>query len=415
MDFYKSSDKPVSLGDEGDSSTDEDVAYAAEPDPRTVTEAPETSSSSSEFLAKQELKMLISQFRTSSSQLSSNQIPQKYHFQKAITPFESCRVMAGSEWLGCLMVSQEPPPSSILEGCGVKKLDMATMNEGQYIAIHSQSIRDLAFNSQSDGLLLSASMDRTLKLTSLLTNSVVQTCKTECPSWSCCWCSDDFNYVYAGMINGFILVYDRRDTRDYVQKLELKGSRAPVISLSYIPRAVSETFPCGGLLVGTLKGACFWEKKVAQYIPHLLPLESVGCTDIQIESSTRQCLVTYRPNKTHDYMRCVIMKLTKNNLENSEDKYKCSCCPVQTFNGGTTCRLLCKNAIFQNPNPDCGMLVCAGDESTNSAMLWHAKSGSLIQKLPADQPVLDICPMKVNQTNLLATLTEKKVKIYKWK
>lgn len=51
---------------------------------------------------------------------------------------------------------------------------------------------------------------------------------------------------------------------------------------------------------------------------------------------------------------------------------------------------------------------------SSSFQLWHAKSGSLIQKLPADQPVLDICPMKVNQTNLLATLTEKKVKIYRW-
>lgn len=46
--------------------------------------------------------------------------------------------------------------------------------------------------------------------------------------------------------------------------------------------------------------------------------------------------------------------------------------------------------------------------------LWDAQSGSLLQKLQADMPVLDICPMEVNQAHLLAALTEKLVKIYKW-
>lgn len=71
----------------------------------------------------------------------------------------------------------------------------------------------------------------------------------------------------------------------------------PVVSLSYVPRAASAVFPCGGVLAGTLEGACFWEMSDAQYKPHLLPLEPGGCTDIQTESSTRHCLVTYRPGK----------------------------------------------------------------------------------------------------------------------
>ncbi|XP_040201121.1 E3 ubiquitin-protein ligase RFWD3-like [Rana temporaria] len=414
VDSNNSSDKPVLLADEeGDSSTDdEDVAYAAEPDPTAVTEAPVTTSS--EPPTQQELKTLIAQHGTSSSQLFVSQFPHKYNFQKAVCQMESCHVMACSEWLGCLMVSQQPSPGGVLTGCGVNKLNVATMESEQYIPIHSKQIRGLAFNSRSDGLLLSASMDGTLKLTSLLTNSVVQTCKAEQPLWSCCWCSDDFNYVYAGLISGFVLVYDLRNTSKPVQKLRLWNSRAPVITLSYMPRAISEAFPCGGLLVGNLKGVCFWEKKDAQYTAHVLPLDSSGCTDIQTESSTRQCLFTFRPDHTHNYMRCVMMKLTKDSLAHSADKYKCSCCPVQTFKGGTTCRLVTKNAIFQNPDLGCDILVCTGDESTKSAMLWHAKSGNLIQRLPADKPVLDICHMKVNQTNLLATLTEKKVKIYRW-
>ncbi|KAM9301957.1 E3 ubiquitin-protein ligase RFWD3 [Gastrophryne carolinensis] len=377
----------------------------------------------------QELKMMIAQHGTSSSSqqpsssrvgtsgsLPSSQGQHKYNFEKAILISQggNCRVMSYCEWLGCLVVSQPSSHSTLIPGCGVKKLSAANMKSSQYIPIHSKQIRGLAFNNRSDGLLLSAALDNTVKLTSLLTNTVVQTYNTGRPVWSCCWCADDSNYVYAGLINGSVLVYDLRDTSQYVKELVPQASRCPVVSLSYVPRAASEVFPCGGVLAGTLEGACFWEMKDAQYKPHILPLEAGGCVDVQTESSTRHCLVTYRPGKSHNYMRCVMMELVSNRLADASDEYNCSCYPVQTFNAGPTCKLLTKNAIYQNPERDGSILVCAGDESSNSAMLWHSGSGSLVQKLQADQPVLDICPMEVNQTSLLATLTEKMVKIYKW-
>lgn len=46
--------------------------------------------------------------------------------------------------------------------------------------------------------------------------------------------------------------------------------------------------------------------------------------------------------------------------------------------------------------------------------LWDAGSGSLLQDLQADQPVLDICPFDVNHNSYLATLTEKTVHVYRW-
>ncbi|CAN2389275.1 MDM2/MDM4 family protein binding [Pristimantis euphronides] len=376
----------------------------------------------------QELKMLIAQHGAGSSQalsssragtsssLSSSQGQHKYNFEKAILINQSgnCRVMAYCERLSCLVVSQPSSHTTLVPGCGIKKLSAANLKSSQYVPIHSKQIRGLAFSNCSDGLLLSAALDNTVKLTSLLTNTVVQTYNTGRPVWSCCWCSDDNNYVYAGQINGSVLVYDLRDTSQYVKELVPLGSRCPVVSLSYVPRAASEVFPCGGVLAGTLEGACFWEMSDAQYKPHQLPLETGGCTDIQTESSTRHCLVTYRPGKTHNYLRCVMMELTSSRLTDMEDQYSCSCFPVQTFNAGPTCKLLTKNAIFQSPDRDGSILVCAGDESSSSAMLWHSGNGSLVQKLQADQPVLDICPMEVNQSSLLATLTEKMVKIYKW-
>ncbi|KAG8143858.1 hypothetical protein E2320_001005 [Naja naja] len=250
---------------------------------------------------------------------------------------------------------------------------------------------------------------------SLTTNTVVQTYNASRPIWCCCWCLDDTNYVYAGLANGSILVYDLRDTNSYVQELAPQKSRCPVVSLSYLPRMASVSLPCGGLVSGTLEGACFWEQKSSNsYRPHDLLLEPGGCIDLQTEASTRHCLATFRPNRNNNCLQCVVMELTSTQLTDRDDEIVCSCNSIQTLTAGPTCKLLTKNAIFQSPEDDGSILVCAGDEATNSAMLWDAGSGTLLQKLPADLPVLDVCPFEVNRNSFLATLTEKMVKIYKW-
>ncbi|NXX79543.1 RFWD3 ligase, partial [Urocolius indicus] len=377
----------------------------------------------------QELKALVAQHNVSSSQqpgssrpclpgsLPTSQSQRKYHLEKVFVVSQSgnCRVMAYCDSLSCLVVSQPSPQSTFIPGCGVKMMSVANLKSSQYIPIHSKQIRGLAFGSRGDGLLLSAALDNTLKLTSLATNTVVQTYNAGRPVWSCCWCLDDANYIYAGLVNGSIMVYDLRDTNSHVQELVPQKSRCPMVSLSYLPRMASASLPCGGILAGTLEGACFWEQRAGNsYRPHHLLLEPGGCIDIQTETSTRHCLATYRPSKNNPCVRCVMMELTCSPRVEASEDVVCSSNPVQTFSAGPTCKLLTKNAIFQSPEEDGSVFVCAGDEASNSALLWDAGSGSLLQKLQADLPVLDICPMEVNQTHLLATLTEKTVKIYKW-
>uniref|UniRef100_A0A8C0HJP8 RING-type E3 ubiquitin transferase n=1 Tax=Chelonoidis abingdonii TaxID=106734 RepID=A0A8C0HJP8_CHEAB len=377
----------------------------------------------------QELKALMAQHTTSASQqpgssrscfpgaLSSSQSQHKYHFEKAflVSQSGSCRVMAYCDSLSCLVVSQPSPQTTLLPGCGVKMMSAVNLKSSQYIPIHSKQIRGLAFSNRTDGLLLSAALDHTLKLTSLTTNTVVQSYNAGRPVWSCCWCLDDTNYIYAGLVNGSILVYDLRNTSSHVQELAPQKSRCPVVSLSYLPQMASTTLPYGGVVAGSLEGGCFWEQKASNsYRPHHLPLEPGGCIDIQTEISTRHCLATYRPNKSNNCLHCVVMELSCSQLMDASVDMVCSCHPVQTFSAGPTCKLLTKNAIFRSPEEDGSILVCAGDEASNSAMVWDAGSGSLLQKLQTDLPVLDICPFTVNHSNFLATLTEKMVKLYKW-
>ncbi|XP_014025414.2 E3 ubiquitin-protein ligase RFWD3 [Salmo salar] len=340
-----------------------------------------------------------------------------YVFSKAVLVSQAggCRVLSYCEPLSCLLASQPSPHTTLVPGYGVKKVSTVNLKACQYVPIHVKQIRGLAFNRQADSLLLSAALDNTIKLTSLMTNTVVQTYNTGKPVWSCCWCLDNNNYVYAGLSNGSVLVYDTRDTSTHVQELQPLRSRCPVASLSYVPRASSSSFPCGGLIAGSLEGGCFWEQlDGTTYRPHILPLETGGCTDIQVEPESRHCLVTYRPGRSNPSLRCVLMELNRTLQQDAAQEPSCSCYPVQTFSAGSSCKVLTKNAVFRSPAGEGSTLVCAGDESTNSTMVWDAGSGSLIQKLPADLPVLDICPFEVNQGSYLASLTEKMLKIYKW-
>ncbi|CAL8360764.1 unnamed protein product [Lota lota] len=372
----------------------------------------------------QELRTLISQAGCTSwstggpglSQQGEGSRGRQYAFSKALLVSQpgGCRVLAFCPPLCALLASQPSPQATLVPGYGVKKVSMVNMKASQYVPIHSKQIRGLAFNTRDDSLMLSASLDNTLKITSLLTNTVVQTYNTGKSVWSCCWCLDNSNYVYAGLLNGSVLVYDTRDTSTHVQELLPLGARSPVPSLSYVPRAGSGHFPCGGVLAGSLEGGYFWEQlEGSTYRPHRLPLGASGCVDIQVEPTSRHCLVTYRPGRSNPSLRCVLMELTRAPQLDSHHIPACSCSPVQTFNAGSSCKLLTKNAVF--PSPAGGaMLVCAGDEASNSTMVWDAGTGALLQKLPADLPVLDICPLEVNGEHYLASLTEKMLKVYKW-
>nr|XP_020490579.1 E3 ubiquitin-protein ligase RFWD3-like [Labrus bergylta] len=357
-----------------------------------------------------------SSLRLTQSQLVDGLRTGQYSFSKAVLVSQSggSRVLSYCEPLSCLLASQLSQHATLMPGYGVKKVSVVNMKASQYVPIHSKQIRGLSFNRQNDSLLLSAALDNTIKLTSLLTNTVVQTYNAGKPVWSCCWCLDNSNYVYAGLINGSVLVYDTRDTSTHVQELQPLRSRCPVASLSYVPRAASSSFPCGGLIAGSLEGACFWEQvNETTYRPHILPLENSGCIDIQVETESRHCLVTYRPGRSNPSLRCVLMALNRTPQQDSSQLPSCSCSPVQTFSAGPSCKLLTKNAIFKSPDGS-GTLVCAGDEASNSTIVWDAGSGSMLQKLPADLPVLDISPFSVNGEHYLASLTEKMLKLYKW-
>ncbi|XP_077978822.1 E3 ubiquitin-protein ligase rfwd3.L-like [Glandiceps talaboti] len=339
----------------------------------------------------------------------------QYKLEKTIPicPNGGCRVMAFDPSRQVLVVSM-PSPNQLFPGHGVKKISMFDMKSSQYVTIHNKMLRDCCFNNRNDGLLLTTSIDKTVKITSVLSNTVVQTYTCQVPVWSCAWNLDDTNYIYAGLQNGSVVMYDTRNTNTEVTQFNRDGSRCPIVSLQYVESNINSTFRCSGLLTGTLEGAQFWEKRnAADYTPHILPFEG-NCTCLSFEPSTRHCLASFRPNRNHPTARHVMYELQYTQLPGlgNGSTSTCTCNEVQSFYGGSSMKLLTRSKLFPSPADHSKILACAGDEASLSAHIWDGSTGNLQQKLSANAPVLDVCPFTLNNQHRLAIMTEKIVKIH---
>ncbi|VDM01475.1 unnamed protein product [Schistocephalus solidus] len=89
-----------------------------------------------------------------------------------LSPTGRCRVVAACEYINLLCVSQ-PSSNPLFKGFGFRKVHTGELRPLKYIHLHSQPIRDLALHPEhEDGIVASASMDKSLKLTSLLVDQV---------------------------------------------------------------------------------------------------------------------------------------------------------------------------------------------------------------------------------------------------
>lgn len=320
----------------------------------------------------------------------------------------NCRVLAYMDFMKVLVVSQ-PSMVRLYPGFGLKKVNVLDFRPSDYIPIHQKQIRDVCFGrDRLDGLVLTASIDKTVKLTSILSNSCVQTYNCEMAAWSCTWHASNHNQFFAGLCNGAVHMYDIRQTTGHVCKLPPTCSVSPVVSLQHTAVTPLSSLNCEGLIVGQLERCSFFEwMPPDEYKLHIFPFDG-PVTAVSLEPTYQQLLISYRQNSHHQFTRHVVYELLQNELG-------VRCNPVETFFGGATQQLLAKGRLIQNPLYGGNLIGCVADESSRSCVIFDAKTAQVLQKLPADQPVLDMCPIKGQSHELFATLTERLLNVYRWR
>ncbi|GAN09022.1 E3 ubiquitin-protein ligase RFWD3 isoform X2 [Mucor ambiguus] len=115
-----------------------------------------------------------------------------------------------------------------------------------YIPIHTGLIKDIKHNS--NGLLMTTGLDRSVKFTSTTSNAVAGTISLPLPGWSCCFDPNDDYKVACGLSDSTIRVYDRRHTMTYLQELcSPLVSKTPLHSLFFKPVNNESKIYCSNL------------------------------------------------------------------------------------------------------------------------------------------------------------------------
>lgn len=322
----------------------------------------------------------------------------------------NCRVMAHMDFMSILVVSQ-PSMTPLFPGFGLKKLSTLDFRVNEYIAVHEKQIRDVCFRQDClDGLVLTASMDKTVKLTSVISNAAVLTFNTDAPVWSCTWSSQNTNQFFAGLNNGVILLYDTRQTSSHVYKLPPTGSSSPVVSLQPVPLSHLSPLNCGGVIAGQFDRCSFfkWSSTDEHTLKNIFSTEG-PVTSLSFEPHSYHVLLTCRPNSQHPNIRHLVYALNQTFPDGT-----ISCNLIDTFYGGNTQKLLGKSHLIQNPIHEEGILACVADESSTSSIIWDVNSRQQLKRLQSNLPVLDMCSIKGRDYKLFALLTEKSLQVYRW-
>ncbi|XP_039255712.2 E3 ubiquitin-protein ligase rfwd3.L-like [Styela clava] len=319
----------------------------------------------------------------------------------------NCRVMDYHAESLSLAISQPSPHTTFMQGFGLKKFSVCDMKSSHFNILHSKPIRDVRF-SPHNSFVLTASQDETLKITNWENNSSVHTYKPQKPVWSCCWDMKDSNLLYGGLSDGSIKCYDMRNTTDVLHTILNPVSRCPIVSLYNVSQTSDSETSKNGLLSQTFKNVTFWQQSTEEleYTPHYLPLQPGNCAGLQYCDNLKQCLVTFRPGQSYTCTTHILCQMEFNNSMITN--------VIETYNGGQCHKMLTRNSLFSTNSSN--NLVCVTDEGKNLVNIYEAQSkGSLIQSLSCSGPALDILPMKINEKQLLATLTDKELKVYEQK
>jgi len=372
---------------------------------------------SSTFLSSQQPSSSQSN-NISSSQQQRNiathleSITKKYVFQKILqVSNKEARVMAYDNQR-MLMAVSKPSPNQLFPGYGILKISSLDSRSSEYIRIHQKGIRDAKFNQSGDELLLTASLDRTLKITSMLSNSIVQSYTCEAPVWACTWDGSNTNYVYAGLQNGACCVYDIRKTDGAVVSLRPRvGTPCPIVSISSVTKA-EESTGCDGIVVGTLQGGWFIKRdNIVDFTDHQLLFPNGSSGGISYEASTRHCLLSQRPGKQISRMTHSIYKLDGDGTTSDP---LCVNSVLQCY-GGNRSRFLSRSSLFTCPDDASRLMVCSGDEASSSVVVWDGSRGVEHQKISTSGGfVFDVMSFNAYDSQFLAALTEQKLSFYKW-
>uniref|UniRef100_A0A914VE76 RING-type E3 ubiquitin transferase n=1 Tax=Plectus sambesii TaxID=2011161 RepID=A0A914VE76_9BILA len=321
---------------------------------------------------------------------------------------DSCRAISFCPHLCSLVVtSQNQQP--MFHPFGFKKVDIATGKPLRYFPVHEGRPRDCVFSPSSDGQVLSTGEDKSLRITCTVSNTVIKRFALPANGWSCCWQGGVGQpYVYAGLSNGQVLMFDTRmgdaDASEPIKDVTGGVNRVPVSTVHWIDQT-----NLNGLLVTDLKQCTFYDASQAAAVsPHVLIADEGQITSVCYDKETSQFAATFRPGSVHQTVTHKLYRLAAAEGAVQADVVKTWAMKskMQTF--------MTRNALFNDSLEEGRLMGAAFDETSATVSLydWTAARELTSCRLPSfDKDVMGVAHVYSRSSNFrsLAVLTQKKL------
>ncbi|XP_044472732.1 E3 ubiquitin-protein ligase RFWD3-like [Mangifera indica] len=174
------------------------------------------------------------------------------------------------------------------------KVSLIHPHESEDILIPSsiKAVKDLHFSPFNHNLALFSSLGKKLSILSMDSNNVILNYDLPVAAWSCSWEVNSAHYLYAGLQNGSLLVFDIRQTVGPLESLN-----GPSCNPIHTMHSLSHPSGVRTLLSASSVGVCQWNFDSAGRRSYLVPeTKNKGvCISLAYCPSSDEIVASFRP------------------------------------------------------------------------------------------------------------------------
>uniref|UniRef100_A0A2N9IJN9 RING-type E3 ubiquitin transferase n=1 Tax=Fagus sylvatica TaxID=28930 RepID=A0A2N9IJN9_FAGSY len=248
----------------------------------------------------------------------------------------------------------------------------------------------------------------------------------QAPAWSCSWDLNSSQYIYAGLQNGSLLVFDMRQTVGPVNSLRgLTGN--PVHTVHSLLHSSTLASGVRSILSASSIGLCQWNFGGAEEGPFLVP-ESANqgvCISLAYSPSSDDIVASYRPKvgmlneMTVSQPSLMPSQVIGQGIQGSHFHYKevetnCFQKLGSAFANVNDSQLPQRSAILDTGNQN--QLFAFGDEVTSELILQELPSFTVRQRLKTQKrPIRDVKYTHTISQGLLSCLSDDTLQLFSTK